>query len=65
MMTYQIQYQNDAYPTIQNSGTYEQTVEVAKKRNKYNETFTITEAPKKDWTIEKEKALEDLLKYGD
>lgn len=63
-MTWNIQYENDSYPTIKVFGSREKAEETAKKRNKYNESYTITEAPKKDYEIEIEKDREEAQKYG-
>ena len=59
-----IQYENDEYPTIAVSGSREKAEAMAAKRNKYNESYTITEAPKPDRTIEKEQAMQNAIKYG-
>jgi hypothetical protein len=63
-MNWNIQYENDSYPTIQVNGTREKAEETAKKRNKYNESYTITEAPKKNYEIQMEKAIEESEKYN-
>ena len=63
-MAWNIQYENDLYPTIKTLGTLEQAEETAKKSNKYNESYTITEAPKKDYEIEIEEARREAAKYG-
>jgi hypothetical protein len=63
-MAWNIQYENDDRPTIQVLGDREKAESIAKKRNKYNERYTITEAAPRDHEIEKEKAVEEALKYG-
>jgi len=64
MTTWNIQYENDEYATMQVFGAKEKAEAIATKRNKYGETFTITEAPKKDRELEKELAYADAKKYG-
>lgn len=63
-MAWNIQYENDSYPTIRVCGSYEKAEATAKKRNKYNESYKITEAPKKNYEIEMELAIEEVKKYG-
>jgi len=64
MTTWNIQYENDTYPTIQVIGDKAKAEAIAAKRNKYLETFAITEAPKKDRELEKELAYAEAVKYG-
>jgi len=64
MTTWNIQYENDAYPTTQVIGDKAKAEAIAVKRNKYGETFTITESPKKDLELEKELAYAEARKYG-
>ena len=59
-----IQYANDDRPTIKVFGTREEAEVTAKKRNKYQESYVIAEAPKVNYEIEKEKALAEAIKYG-
>lgn len=63
-MAWNIQYENDTYPTIIVYGSYEKAEAMAKKRNKYKESYKITEAPKKNYEIEMELAIEEVKKYG-
>lgn len=63
-MAWNIQYQNDERPTIEVLGDREKAESIAKKLNKYNERYAITEAAPRDYEIEKEKAFEEALKYG-
>ena len=63
-MNWNIQYENDTYPTLQVSGDRSKAERIAKKRNKYNESYTITEAPRQDLTFEKEQAKAEAIKYG-
>jgi hypothetical protein len=64
MATWNIQYANDDRPTIQVFGDRDKAEATAKKRNKYNESYTITEAPKKDYELDKELAAIEAVKYG-
>jgi hypothetical protein len=45
-------------------GSREKAEETANKRNKYNESYTITEAPKQNYEIEMEQAIEEVKKYS-
>lgn len=63
-MAWTIQYENDTHPTVKVYGSRDKAEVTAKKRNKYNERYTIAEAPKKNYDIEIEKALEEIDKYG-
>ena len=63
-MAWQIQYENDAYPTVKVYGSREKAEQTAQKQNKYNETYTITEAPRQNYEIEMEQAIEEVKKYG-
>jgi hypothetical protein len=60
---WQIQYAGDDKPTIRVSGDFAKAERVAKQRNKYQESFEITPAPKQDRTIEKEQAAAEARKY--
>ena len=64
MATWNIQYENDTYPALQVSGTRKHAEKIAKRRNKYNESYTITGAPKPDYTLAKELAYAEAVKYG-
>ena len=63
-MAWNIKYENDTYPTLQVLGDRSEAERIAVKRNKYGEAYTITAAPKKDRTIEKEEAESEAIKYG-
>ena len=64
MTTWNIQYENDIRPSIQMSGSMEKAERIAKRKNKYDESYTITEAPKEDMSFEIEKAHDEAIKYG-
>ncbi len=64
MTTWNIQYANDERPTVQVIGDRSKAERIANERNKYGESFTITEAPKRDLTLEKELAYVEAVKYG-
>ncbi len=59
-----IQYANDDQPSIKVYGTREKAEATAKKRNKYQESYTIAEAPKVNHEIENELELSYRLKCG-
>jgi hypothetical protein len=61
---WQIKYAGDARPSIRVSGDFAKAEAIAKKRNKYQESFEITPAPKQDRTIEMEQAAEEARKYA-
>jgi hypothetical protein len=61
---WQIKYAGDARPSIRVSGDFAKAEAIAKKRNKYQECFEITPAPKQDRTIEMEQAAEEARKYA-
>jgi hypothetical protein len=63
-MAWNIQYENDSYPTIKVFGSREKAEATAKKQNKYNESYTITETQKQNYEIEKEMAIEEIKRYG-
>lgn len=57
-----IQYANDEQPTIKVFGSREKAEEVAKKRNKYQESYTIAEA--KRGYYEEDSFDEFLFRFG-
>jgi hypothetical protein len=61
---WQIQYAGDDRPTVKVHGDFANAERVAKQRNKYQESFEITPAPKPDRTIEMEQAIAEVKKYG-
>ncbi len=63
-MAWDIQYENDLRPSLRVCGDREKAERIAKKRNKYNESFTVTEAPKQNYELEKELAIDEARKYG-
>jgi hypothetical protein len=60
---WQIKYAGDDRPSIRVSGDFAKAEAIAKKFNKYGESFEITPAPKQDRTIEMEQAAEEARKY--
>ena len=64
MKTWNIQYAGDTRPSLQVHGSREKAERIAVRRNKYREGFSVTEAPRPDLTIEKEKAYDEAIRYG-
>ena len=62
--TWDIRYGSETKVSLRTSGTYEKAERIAKKNNRFNEAFEITEAPKENLELEKELALQEAIKYG-
>lgn len=63
MKTYDVSYESGC-GGFRMVGSYEQVSEKANKRNKYSEAVTIAEAPPADYTLAKEAAAAEAMKYG-
>jgi hypothetical protein len=63
-MNWDIKYTNDTTASIRVAGTRDKAERIAQKRNKYNEAYTITEAPKENRDFEIELEREEARKYG-
>lgn len=63
-MNWDIKYENDAKASIRVAGSRDKAERIAQKRNKYNETYTITEAKKENRDFEIELEREEARKYG-
>ena len=63
-MSWDIKYENDARASIRVAGSREKAERIAQTRNKYNEAYTITEAPRENREFEIELEREEARKYG-
>lgn len=63
-MNWDIKYENDAKASIRVAGSRDKAERIAKKRNKYNEAYTITEAEKENRDFKIELEREEARKYG-